>query len=303
MSNWIWVGRWSQLLQLCLTLKRYGSLHGLWKTFIEECPQKVFLSFWRGPYDCRGKPRIALIQNDRQFNSLWSSSSCRKTALHSSAPIHWIRPRPPHDHRRQHWCQHRPRHGLMVGWLNEYLDIKGESVIEWTEAFDSEDAMVAFWYGLLWWVTRIDVDCCIHSRYSKASATSAFYLANKIPIEHRRPFGRQSDTLQLNFPSNMLASQLKISILECSSKFGTIHVPKLCPWSQDITSWFWCSQTWISLAKASSPGSCCKSRNCFLSAMRSLRCESAEASSSWLMQSDANCKWNSQKIVDKNENI
>jgi len=187
----------------------------------------------------------------------------------------------------------------MVGWLNEYLDIKGESVIEWTEAFDSEDAMVA-WYGLLWWVTRIDVECCIHSRYSKASATSAFYLANKIPIEHRRPFGRQSDTLQLNFPSNMLASQLKISILECSSKFGTIHVPRLCPWSQDITSWFWCSQTWISLAKASSPGSCCKSRNCFLSAIRSLRCESAEASS-WLMQSDANCKWNLRKIVDKNQ--
>lgn len=190
----------------------------------------------------------------------------------------------------------------MVGWLNKYLDIKEESVIEWTEAFNSEDAMVA-WYGLLWWVTRIDVECCIHSRYSKASATSAFYLANKIPIEHRRPFGRQSDTLQLNFPSNMLASQLQISILECSSKFGTIHVPKLCPWSQDITSWFWCSQTWISLAKASSPGSCCKSRNCCLSAIRSLRCESAEASSSWLMQSDANCKGNSWKIVDKNDNI
>ena len=189
----------------------------------------------------------------------------------------------------------------MVGWLNQYLDINGESVIEWTEAFNSEDAMVA-WYGLLWWVTRLDVECCIHSRYSKASATSAFYLANKIPIEHRRPFGRQSDTLQLNFPSNMLASQLQISILECSSNFGTIHVPKLCPWSQDISSWFWCSQTWISLAKASSPGSCCKSRNCFLSAIRSLRCESAE-DSSWLMQSDANCKWNSRKIVDKNENI
>lgn len=72
MSNWIWVGRWSQLLQLCLTLKRYGSLHGLWKTFIEECPQKVFLSFWRGPYDCRGKPRIALLENSLQ-NTEWST--------------------------------------------------------------------------------------------------------------------------------------------------------------------------------------------------------------------------------------
>ncbi len=155
MSNWIWVDHWSQLLQLCLTLKRYSSLpllgmkpmkplksHGYrdahWchmdyeKPWYKDThPSKsipVFLKKSRW-LPC-GKPRIAQIKSLQNSLQYIEWSTVRFLVVVSQLPqdcfaqfsSYWIQPRPPHDHRRQHWCQHWPRYRLMVGWLNKHLD-------------------------------------------------------------------------------------------------------------------------------------------------------------------------------------